>query len=87
MNNPECVRCEPGMRCEGLCLGAQAVKLTINEDGVDHAYQCANGFVQRVVSAVHDVNFADARKLARILNQYYSASSTLSRPNRGDGND
>lgn len=49
-------------------------KLIIHEDGLDHSYECANGFVQRCVSAVHDVNVADARKLARIMNEYYRAS-------------
>jgi hypothetical protein len=53
---------------------APMTKLIINEDGIDHEYECANGFVSRCVSAVHGENYADARKLARILNQYYNAA-------------
>lgn len=43
--------------------------LIINEDGTDHKYDCANGFVARVVSAVHADNFADARRVCEILNR------------------
>lgn len=44
-------------------------KLIINEDGVDHVYECANGFVSRCVAAVHAENFADARRVCEILNR------------------
>lgn len=43
--------------------------LIINEDGVDHTYECANGFVSRCVSAVHAENFSDARRICAILNR------------------
>ena len=55
-------------------------KLIIHEDGVDHRYECANGFVQRCVSAVHGENYADARKLARVLNQYYAGFGSAASP-------
>lgn len=45
------------------------MKLIINEDGTDHVYECANGFVARCVSAVHAENFADARRVCEILNK------------------
>lgn len=49
--------------------------LIINEDGVDHKYACANGFVSRCVSAVHEENIADAHKLAEILNAHFAAKA------------
>ncbi len=52
-------------------------KTIINEAGEDHVYDCANGFVSRVVSAVHADNFADARRVMEILNAHFATQNII----------
>lgn len=55
--------------------------LIIGEDGeTAHKYECANGFVSRCVSAVHELNVADARKVAEILNAHFAEKKPCTTP-------
>ncbi len=40
------------------------------DDGEQRCFQCANGFVSRVVAAVFAENRADAERVCKILNEH-----------------
>jgi translation initiation factor 1 (eIF-1/SUI1) len=54
-------------------------RLIIFPDGPDHpvAIPIANGFVQRIVSAVSGYDVTDAQRVATILNKHFAQGGTV----------
>lgn len=56
-----------------LTLSTEATLICYDDEGSEHRFECANGFVSRVVSAVFHSDqmgcYSDARRVMEIMNK------------------